>query len=132
MRRGARWNQEKASLFGEKAAIACLIVRDPLFNLCPAELSRRRQFFGSRAQSGSEEQHKLLLLFIWQSIGGGFDFSECAHDWERSITAARISRACFVRMIIDDDDTMTCRAKTRSIEALAQEIQQLGLKFARA
>src|SRR5258706_4202503 len=96
MRRGARWNQEKVSLFGKKAVIACLIVRDPLFNLFPAELSRWRQFFGSRAQSGSEKENQFLLLFSRQSVGSGFNFSECAHDRERSITAARISRACFV------------------------------------
>src|SRR6267143_4362700 len=96
MRRGALWNQEKASLPGEKAAIDCLIVRDPLFNLFPAELSRRRQFFGSRAQSCSKKEDKFLLLFSRQRVGSGFDFSECAHDWERSISAVRISRACFV------------------------------------
>src|SRR5713101_9268913 len=96
MRRRPRWSQEKASLAGEKAAIACLIIRDPLFNLFPAELSRRRQFFASRAQSCSQKEDKFLLLFGRQSVGSGFDFSECAHDWQRSITAARISRACFV------------------------------------
>lgn len=96
MRRGARWSQEKASLSIEEAAISCLIVCDPLFNLFPAELAWRGQFFVSAAQSCSEKEDKFPLLLHRQSISGGFDLSERAHDWERSITAARISRACFV------------------------------------
>lgn len=87
-------SQERGSLSGEKAAIACLIVRDPWFNLFPAEFSRGGQFFASGAQSRSEKEEELLLLFGRQSVGSGFYFSECAHDWERSISAARISRAC--------------------------------------
>jgi hypothetical protein len=79
-----RLRRGKASLSGEKTAVACLVIGNPPFHLLTAELTRRRQLAAAGAQPHSEKQEQLLLLFRGQRRGGGFDLSKRAHKHKLS------------------------------------------------